>query len=85
MSKKKKDSSLNIMEYYDWVTVQNFEGPQEYHKYVSKEEQDFLQYVVYPMFYKNRTQKQFKTSIPFPLVLKDYSSRHPKYVIDSNY
>lgn len=85
MSKQKKDSSLNIMEYYNWVAAQNFAGPQEHHKYVSKEEQDFLQYVVYPMFYKDREQKQFKTSIPFPLVLKDYSSRHPKYVIDNNY
>ena len=85
MSKQKKDSTLNIMEYYNWVAAQNFSGPQEHHKYVSKEEQDFLQYVVYPMFYKDLEQKQFKTSIPFPLVLKDYSSRHPKYVIDNNY
>lgn len=85
MSKQKKDSPLNIMEYNDWVTAQNFEGPSEHHKYVSEQEQDFLQYVVYPMFYKGRELKRFKTSIPFPLVLKDYSSRHPKYVIDNNY
>ena len=85
MSKQKKDSPLNIMEYYDWVAAQKFEGPQEHHQYVSKEEQDFLQYVVYPMFYQDCERKQFKTSIPFPLVLKDYSSRHPKYVIDNSY
>ena len=88
MSKQKKDSPLNIMEYNDWVTAQNFGGPCEHHKYVSEQEQDFqyiLQYVVYPMFYKGRELNQFKTSIPFPLVLKDYSSRHPKYVIDNNY
>lgn len=85
MSKQKNDSPLNIMEYYDWVAAQKFEGPKEHHQYVSKEEQDFLQYVVYPMFYQDRERKQFKTSIPFPLVLKDYSSRHPKYVIDNSY
>ena len=85
MSKHKKDSQLNIMEYYDWVATQKFEGPQEHRKYVSKEEQDFLQYVVYPMFYKDHEQEQLKTSIPFPLMLKDYNSKHPKYVIDNNY
>ena len=85
MSKQKKDSPLNIMEYYDWVAAQKFAGPEEHHKYVSKEEQDFLQYVVYPMFYKGRIPNGFKTSSPFPLVLKDYSSRHPKYVIDNNW
>lgn len=85
MSKQKKDSLLNIMEYYDWVSAQEFEGSKEHHKYVSREDQDFLEYVVYPMFYKDHIPNQFKTSSPFPLVLKDYSSRHPKYVIDSNY
>lgn len=85
MSKQKKDSTVNIMEYYDWVAAQKFTGPKEHHKYVSKEEQDFLQHVIYPMFYKECEERQFKTTIPFPLVLKDYSSRHPKYVIDNQY
>lgn len=52
MSKQKKDSHQNIMEYYDWGEKQRFAEPQENHKYVSKEEQDFLQYDVYSMFYK---------------------------------
>lgn len=85
MSKQKKGSLLNIMEYYDWVAAQKFKNPQEHHQYVSQKEQDFLQHVIYPMFYKGRKLDQFKTSIPFPLVLKDYSSRYPKYVIDNNY
>ena len=41
--------------------------------------------MVYPMFYNDYDRKQFKTYIPFPLVLKDYSSKHPKYVIDNSY
>ena len=81
MSKQKKNIQLNIMEYFDWVAGQKFKDSQELHQYVSKEEQDFLQYVVYPMFYRN----QFKTSESFPLVLKDYSTKHPKYVIDNHY
>lgn len=85
MSEQKKDSPLNIMEYYDWAVSQKFKDSEEHHKYVSHQEQDFLQNVVYPMFYKNCKVKQFKTYIPFPLVLKDYSTRYPKYVIDNDY
>lgn len=83
MSRQKKERPLNIMEYFNWTMAQNFTGPQEHHKYVSQEEQDFLQYVVYPMFYRNR--EQFRSLFPFPLVLEDYSSRYPKYVIDNKY
>lgn len=83
MSQKKKENRLNIMEYYDWVAAQKFKNPEEHHQYVSHQEQDFLQNVIYPMFYNRHTQ--FKTYIPFPMVLKDHSTRKPMYVIDNNF
>lgn len=83
MSQKKKENPLNVMEYYDWVAAQKFKNSEEHHQYVSYQEQDFVQNIIYPMFYNQRTQ--FKTTIPFPLVLKDYSTRKPMYVIDNNF
>lgn len=80
MPQKKNESPLSIMEYFDWVGAQKFKCPEEHHQYVSKQEQDFLQHVVYPMFYR---KENFKTSIPFPLILKNFSK--PKYVIDNEY
>ena len=43
MSRKKKESPLSIMEYYDWVATQQFKNSEEHHQYVSYQEQDFLQ------------------------------------------
>ena len=83
MSTKKENIPLSIIEYYDWVASQKFQNPEEHHKIVPRQEQDFLQDVVYPMFYKNNDQ--FRTRFPFPLVLKDYSAQTPKYVIDNNF
>jgi len=83
MPEQRSNSPLNIMEYSAWVSAQKFKNPYEHHQYVSREEQDFLQDVIYPMFYEDR--KKFKKSFPFPLVLENYSSRKPKYVIDNNY
>ena len=84
MSQKKKTNPPNVMEYYDWVAAQKFQNSDEHHKYVSLQEQDFLQKVIYPMFYTSRNS-QFKSSIPLPLVLKDHSTKKPIYVIDNNY
>lgn len=84
MFQKKKNCPLKVMEYSDWIRTQKFQNPEEHHKYVSYQEQDFLQYVVYPMFY-NQRETQFKTSFPFPMVLTDYSSKKPIYVVDNNY
>ena len=83
MSQKKKERPLSVMEYYDWVATQKFESYEEHHQYVSCQEQDFLQNVIYPMFYKQSTQ--FKTPIPFPMVLKDHSTKKPLYVIDNDF
>lgn len=83
MSQNNENSPLNIIEYKDWIVTQKFKDSEELHQYVSCQEQDFLQNVIYPMFYKHNSQ--FKTSIPFPLILKDYSSKKPKYVIDDIY
>ena len=83
MSKKKKENPLNVMEYRDWVVAQKFKNFEEHHMYVSYQEQDFLQNIIYPMFYEDTTQ--FKTTIPFPLVLKDHSTRKPKYVVENNF
>lgn len=81
-----KDNLPNILEYYDWVAAQKFSGPSEHHQYVPKEEQDFLQRVIYPMFYDISIQNQFKTHVPFPLVLKENTrSKDPKYVIDNSH
>ena len=81
MSQEKKKTP-NIMEYYSWVASQKFKNPKEHHLYVSYQEQDFLQKVIYPMFYQDT---HFKTTYPFPLVLKDYSSRNPMYAIDTRF
>lgn len=83
MCEEKKKESLNTMEYYEWVAQQKFENSKEHHQYVSYQEQDFLQKVIYPMFYHYNTP--FKTTIPFPLVLREHSSRKPKYIIDTNF
>lgn len=84
MSNEKQPKPLNIMEYYDWVAAQKFQNPQEHHRYVSYQEQDFLQKVIYPMFYK-KEKTSFRTSLPFPLVLKDHSTRKPIYVIENEF
>ena len=81
MSQAMQKNTPNVMEYYDWVAAQKFKNPEEHHQYVSSQEQDFLQNTIYPMFYSRITQ--FKTPFPFPMVLKDHSTRKPKYVIDN--
>ena len=81
MSQTKK-SNLEIMEYYDWIETQKLKHPEKHHKYVSTQEENFLQYVIYPMFYD--LSPVFKTTRPFPLVLKDYSTEKPIYVIENH-
>ena len=83
MSLETKGNPLNIMEYYDWVKSQRFRNTDEHHQYVPYQEQDFLQNVIYPMFYNSSTQ--FETSIPFPMVLKNNSTKKPIYVIDNDF
>lgn len=83
MSQKKKNNPLNVMEYYDWVATQGFKNSEEHHQYVPYQEQDFLQKIIYPMFYDYSIQR--KTCVPFPMVLKDHNSSTPIYVIDNNY
>lgn len=82
MSQKKKENQLNVMAYYEWLATQEFHNFQEHHRYVSYQEQAFLQQVIYLMFSNHRTQ--FITPTSFPLVLKDYSTEKPMYVIDNN-
>ncbi len=81
MFQTKNENPPNVMEYYDWIVAQGFKTQEEHHRYVSRQEQDFMQNVVYPMFYKEKAH--FKTPIPFPMVLKDYSSERLKYVINN--
>lgn len=82
MSANVSNRPISTMEYFDWVAAQKFKNSQEHHLYVSEEEQNFLQYVIYPMFYHDST---FETPIPFPIVSKTYSTRYPKYVINNEH
>ena len=85
MSTGSSNRPISIMEYYDWVASQQFKDSKEHHQYVSQQEQDFLQYLIYPMFYRDNKEWQFGSPLPFPLVLKTYSTKKPKYVIDNEY
>ena len=85
MSNTTKRSPLKISEYSIWVAKQKFEDPKEHHKHVPIEEQEFLQTVIYPMFYFDPCRRKYKSIVPFPLVLTDYSTRYPIYVIDNQY
>ena len=80
---QKKESLLAIQEYYSWVGSQKFKNSEEHHRYISLQEQNFLQHVIYPMFYS--PDKKFKTPIPFPMVLRDFTSKMPIYVIDNDF
>lgn len=83
MSEEKK---LKVVEYFDWVALQNFANSQEHHEVVSREEQEFLQYVIYPMFYKeSRDSVRFKTYDPFPLIIRTSNPKDREYVIDTDY
>lgn len=84
MTQKQKGSPPNIMEYHDWVVTRKFSNSEEQHRHITVEEEEFLQTTIYPMFYENN-DNQFKTYSPFPLILEDYSTKNPKYVIDNKY
>ena len=78
-----KTSPQNIIEYYDWVNSQKFKNSKEHHRYVPYQEESLLQNIIYPMFYHQ--DATFKTPLPFPLVLKESTSKKPKYVINNSY
>lgn len=80
---QKKEIPLNIMEFYDWYALQYSKNPDESHGYVTLQELNFMQQIIYPMFYNDCSQ--FTSCEPFPLVLQDYSSISPKYVIDNSF
>lgn len=82
MSQKEEKFSPEIMEYPDWLVSQTFQSSEEHHSYVSSHELNFLQNVIYPMFY-GWNSTEFKTARPFPLVLKDSNTGNPIYVIDN--
>ncbi|MBQ9313828.1 MAG: hypothetical protein IJ220_02335 [Clostridia bacterium] len=68
--------------YSEWVRLQKFQDSSEHHKIVSKEEQDFLQNIIYPMFYDTKKVSSYKS---FPLILKEHKpSLPPKYVINTD-
>lgn len=86
MARPKKKVDPKVTEYLGWVTEQKFESAEELYKSASREELDFLQMIVYPMFYSKYFGEQFRSSYPFPLILKDYSTKaKPIYVINNNF
>ena len=74
-------SQIDVLEYRDWVKSQQFADSQEHRQYISRETENFLECIIYPMFYDPR--EEFHTPYPFPLVLK--GSRRPKFVIENDY
>ncbi len=83
MVAQKKKPSISIMEYCEWIENQKFRDPIEHHKYVSVDDQEFLQYVIYPMFYQSRTKR---VSLTYPFVLKEKKDeKYPKYVINNDF
>ncbi len=56
------------------------------HKTLSRPDEIFLRYVVYPMFYGSGRDEKYKSEFDFPLTNKTYSTRNcPKFVIDNDY
>ena len=86
MVKPKRNDPLQIVEYYEWFLAQKFENPEVHAKYVPVEERNFLMDVIFPMFYDlyNLDSFKYKTCTPVPYVLKDFSSKKPKYVINND-
>ena len=77
------------MEYQNWVAEAKFKDSKEHQEYVSRADEDLLQFVIYPMFYRQydlNGDNLYRTHSPFPLVLKKKNDvKHPIFVIDNQY
>lgn len=83
MSTRATCQPISIINYYDWAASQHFKDYEEELRYVSFEEKDFLQHVIYPMFYRHSIYDHYP--LYYPYVVKTYSTKKPKYVIDNEY
>ena len=87
MLEQKKGNQMAILEYGEWLSVTPhfpFGDFNELRKVFSKQEEDFLRMVIYPMFYREYDYKA-RNRPPFPLILKDYSEDRPRFVVDLSY
>lgn len=74
------------MEFQGWLTASKFKNPEQMHKTLSRKDEKFLRYVIYPMFYRPGYGEKYNSLFSFPLVNKTYSTRKcPIFVIDNEY
>ena len=85
MGKKKGYYPVSTWIFQEWITASGFKNSSEMHEHVSSEEEEFLRYTVYPMFYKCSFDDKYNSVFCFPLVSKTYGKKDPKYVIDNEY
>ena len=86
MSKKKRYNPVSTTDFQGWITASGFNNPDEMHEVLSRDQERFLRYTIYPMFYRPSRDNKYKSEFSFPLVNKTYSTRNsPKYVIDNEY
>ena len=81
MSRGKK---IEYYEYYDWVNSRKFRDPDEYRKYLSREDEHFVRNRIYSLFINRFVFSRFKSSIPLPLVFKEEHAKRPKFVVDND-
>ena len=84
--KKKGYYPVSTMDFQGWLTASGFKNPEQMHQILSREDERFLRYTIYPMFYRPSYQDKYKSEFSFPLVNKTYSKRKcPIFVIDTDY
>lgn len=83
---RKKYYPVSTMEFQGWITASGFKDPEEMHTILSRADERFLRYTIYPMFYRPNHEDKYNSEFCFPLVNKTYSTKTcPKFVIDTDY
>ncbi|MBR3280321.1 MAG: hypothetical protein IKI57_00545 [Clostridia bacterium] len=74
------------VEYYEfspWVNSRRFKDADELRSFISREDERFLRGTIYPHFINRFVYKNFNSSIPLPLVLKE-ETKKPKFIVDND-
>ena len=83
---KKSYYPVSTMDFQGWITASGFKSPEEMHETLSRADERFLRYTIYPMFYRPSSEDKFNSEFSFPLTNKTYSTRScPKFVIDNDH
>lgn len=78
------EKKVGVQRFYDWHKSQRFENSEEFHKVAN--EFEFLQKVIYPMFYKPFESSHstfFFQDVPY--IIGNHDGRYPIYWIENQY